>query len=76
VQIADAMLDEVAQVCLDETVDREALAGLLDERDLELSDDLGACAIAAEEILRLDSVGLAGDVVTNGAEDGGGGSVA
>jgi hypothetical protein len=76
VQIANAVLDEVAQVCLDETVDREALAGLLDERDLELSDDLGACAIAAKEILGLDGEGLTGDVVANGAEYGGGGSVA
>lgn len=76
VQVANAVLDEVAQVGLDETVDREALTGLLDEWDLELSDDLRAGAIATKEVLGLDSVGLAGDVVADGAKDGGGGSVA
>ena len=57
------------QVDLDQDVYGQALAGFLDEGDLELAEDLAAGAVAAEKVLGADLVCVAGEVVSDGAGD-------
>ena len=61
------------EVRLDEDVEREALAWLADEGDVELADDAAAGAVAAEEEAGLDLVGVVQDVVADGGDYGAGG---
>jgi hypothetical protein len=72
VQVAHSVLDHMSQIDLDQDIDGETLAGLLDQRDLQLSQHLTPRAIAAEEVLGADLVELVGDVILDGAEDGAG----
>ena len=55
-QVAVSMFDIRRQIDLDQHIDGQALAGFLDEGDLELSEDLASGPVAAEEVLGTDRI--------------------
>ena len=69
VKVTGAVLHQVRHVRAGQDVEREPLAGLLDERDVEVADDLAAGAIATEEKAGLDLVGALGDAIVDLADD-------
>jgi hypothetical protein len=63
VEIAHARIDVSGQIDVDEDVECQALAGLSNQGDVELSHNWTARTLATEEILGGNLVGLAGEVV-------------
>jgi hypothetical protein len=61
--ISHAGLDVLGQVDVDENVECQALAGLPQQRDIELSHDRGSGAFAAEEVFGGDLIGLSCELV-------------
>lgn len=68
-QVSVSMFDIRRQIDFDQDVDGQALAGFLDEWDLELPEDLASGTVAAEEVRGADLVRITGEIVSNGAGD-------
>jgi hypothetical protein len=69
VQVPCPALDEVRHVGFEEHVHRQTLTRFLDERNIQLADDLAARPVAAKKEAGLDLVRLVGRVVADRADD-------
>lgn len=68
-KISRPILHQMRQIGARKDVERQPLARLLDEGQLQLADDLTAGTVAPEEVARLDEVGLSRELVEDFGED-------
>lgn len=68
-KISRSVLHKMREIRLDEYIESEALARLLDKWNAKLPDDLTASAITPKEEAGLDLVGVLADIVANFTDD-------
>jgi hypothetical protein len=69
VKVTCLVFHKMRKIRLEQNVESEALAGLLDEWDAKFPDDLTASAVAPEQEAGLDLVGALGHIIPNFTDD-------